>query len=49
MQYIERDNSKLKPENHTVTNRMQYDNRTIKRQYKIPYKFNSSRLSDNKK
>ena len=43
MQCIERDNSNFKLEKHTVSNRMQYKNRTIKKQYKIPNIINNNR------
>ena len=43
MQHIEKDNSKFKPGNHTVRNRMQYANRTTEKKYKLPNKINNNR------
>ena len=44
---FERVNSKFKPENYTVRNRIQYENRTIQKQYKIPNMMDHMR--DNRK
>ena len=42
-QEIEKDNSKFKPGNHTVKNRIQYANRTTKKKYKLPNRINNNR------
>ena len=45
MQHIEKDNSKFKPGNHIVKNRMPYanTNRTTEKKYKIPNRINNNR------
>ena len=45
-QEIKEDNSKFKPGNHTVRNRIQYDNRTTEKKNKLRNKINNKRYSE---